>query len=270
MATGANSAGYREATVIIAAAIVLAALLELVVLEQYSEERLATLAVIVGLFVVLLWVGVGGYARAATWWEVRTLRLHVSKHPEIVAQLRALVLGVDEVLGDRRQTFHLRAVSVLADWDRVSSEGARIADAPPRFSVGEQSQRNQAGYLVGAFASHTQMWPMVRNTATRLIDDGARDDGYDFSTAAELLGTYIATARSYIGNFTLSMRQAGAGKLSVNTLAEWATWATKVNALLDEAERIARISPEKTGFGVSLTFERIEENLAYVPEKKTE
>lgn len=267
MATGSYESIPRDAAILISVAVVLSALLQLLVFEQYGTERLATLAAILVGYGILVWTFLGGYANLDARYHDWRTRRHIQLHPEMVVSLRTLVARTDEVLGERRQSFSMAAQSVVNEWDRVATYKAPGGNDP--FSVGERAQRNQASYLLAAVGRHASSWPITRNTILRMLDTRANRDGLDFSFSAELLGNYISTIRSIIAGFTLAMEQAGASKLSPATLAEWSRWAMKVNALLDEAEKVAREAPEKTGYAVTLTFERIDENLGFPSEKES-
>jgi hypothetical protein len=255
------SADRRAAILIVIAALILAALLQLVVFEQYSEERLATLGVEVILVVVLVWAYSDGYAKAATLWADWKLRRHIRSHPEMVTALEGLLVQVEDTLGPQRDGFRNASLSVLNDWWRVWSATLNT-DKPPAFSESDRQRYEAAQRATGFWQTHLGDWPAIRSTANHLLRTSARRDGLSYAYAAYLVRSYIASSIVYIQDFTLNAQQMNVAKIGQINLNDWATYAKKVNALISAAQQIDNLGPSKVGYGLDLKFEPVVENLA--------
>jgi len=259
-----SAAGDRTAAILtLTAALILAALLQLVVFEQYGEQRLATLGVEVALFLVLIWAYTGGYAKATASYADWSLRRHIRRHPEMVTALEGLIAQVEDTLGPRRDGFRNASQSVLNDWWRVWSATLNT-DKPPAFSEGDRQRYDAAQRATGFWQTHLGDWPAVRSTANHLLGTTARLDGLSYATAAYLIRSYIASSIVYIQDFTLNAQQMNVGKIGQINLNSWAIYAKKVNALISAAQQIDNLGPSKVGFGLDLKFEPVVENLAVV------
>ncbi len=255
------SADRRAAILIVTAALILAALLQLVVFEQYSEERLITLGVIVTLFLVLIWAYSEGYAKSSQAWQDWKLRRHVRSHPEMVAALEGLIVQVEDVLGQRIDRFGSAARSVLNEWWRIYSATLNT-DRPSAFNEGERQRFEAAQRATGFWSTHAGDWITIRNTATHLLDTTARRDSRSYAFAAYLVRSYIGSSITYIQDFTLNAQQMGLAKVGQIPLNDWAVFARKVNDLVAAARAIDQFGPSKVGYGLDLKFESVVENLA--------
>lgn len=263
MATEGTETGWdrRAAVLIIAAAVILTALLQLIVFEQYSDERLATLAIIVVLFAVTIWAYAGGYGWATNAWRNWRLRRHIRSHPEMVAALHGLIIQVEEVLGERSDRFGSAARAVILEWRRVSQTVPPPAQGPV-FNDAERQQIEIADRAMRSWGTHAQDWAVARNMANYLLSDVAKRDGLAYLYAAWLIRSYISSSLTYLRDFTLAAQQSGMSKIGQIPLSGWATFARTVNDLLRSAREIDQFGPEKVGFGLDLKFDPVVENLA--------
>ncbi|HKN06439.1 MAG TPA: hypothetical protein VJ021_02385 [Thermoplasmata archaeon] len=258
---GGSGFDPRTSIVVIAVAIVLAALLQLVVFDQFAEERLAILAVEIVLFVALLWSYSGGYQRAAVRYDDWKLRRHIRKHPEMVSALEGLINQIEDTFGPQRDGFRNATMSVLNDWWRVYSETLNT-DKPSAFSKGDFDSYQAAYRATGFWQTHLQDWPAVRSTANHLLQTTARVDGLSYGFAAYLLRSYVASSIVYIQDFTLNAQQMNVGKIAQIKLNDWATYAKKVNELVSAARAIDILGPTNIGYDLGLKFEPVVEQLA--------
>jgi hypothetical protein len=259
--SGGGGADPRTSIVVIAVAIVLAALLQLVVFEQLAEGRLLTLGVEVVFFVALIWAYSGGYARAAASYENWALRRHIRRHPEMVTRLEGLIADVDDVFGQGNDRFTWASQTVLNEWNRVDGSN-RPAGTPSVFTDGERTQKEMAHRAALFWGTHSGDWPTIRDSARHLLATSARTDGEAYAWAASLIRSYIASSLLYIRDFTLNAQQAGMSKLAQLPLADWSKFAVRVNEVVRAARQIDRIGPESTGYDLQLRFEPVVENLA--------
>lgn len=265
MAEGDQQAGWdrRAAFVLVAAAVLLTALLQIIVFEQFATERLVTLAIIVVLFVVMTWVYAGGYGRATAAWSDWRLRRHVRSHPEMISALLGLMDQVEDVFGQRADRFGNAARSVLNEWWRIHSATLNTS-TPSAFSEGDKQRYEAAQRATGFWSTHISDWTAARNTATHLLQTTARKDGLSFAFAAYLVRSYVASSIVYIQDFTNNAQQMGAARLAQIPLNDWATYSRRVNNLIDAARSIDRLGPSNTGYDLDLRFEPVVENLAMI------
>jgi hypothetical protein len=251
----------RAAVLAIAIAVVLAALLQLIVFEQYSSERLATLAVVVVLFAILIFVYAGGYGWIRTSWSERQARRFIRHHPEMITALEGLILQIESTIADRGDHFAPVALALLNEWSRVSNVAPPHGGAPT-FTPNERAFFENAHRASGAWGTHLGDWHPLRTGARQILQTTARSNSLAYLTVSYLIRSYIASSLVYIRDFTLNMQQAGAAKLGQIPLAEWSTFARTVNDLLKTAREIDQFGPSKVGYGLDLKFEPVVENLA--------
>lgn len=263
---GGSGFDPRASIVVIAVAIVLAALLQLVVFDQVAEERLAILAVEIVLFVALIWAYSGGYATAANRYADWKLRRHIRKHPEMVSALEGLINQIEDTLGPQRDGFRNATDSVLNDWWRIYSETLNT-DKPSTFSEGDFDRYQAARRATGFWQTHLQDWPAVRNTANHLLQTTAKVDGLSYGFAAYLVRSYVSSSIVYIQDFTLNAEQMNVGRIAQIRLNDWTTYAKKVNELVSAARAIDSRGPTNTGYDLGLKFEPVVEQLAVEPVK---
>lgn len=256
-----NAQDRRASIILISTAIALAALLQLVVFEQFAEARLITLVVEIGLFLVLIWSYSGGYGRAMSDYADWSLRRHVRQHPEMIVALEGLVGLIDDTLGPQRDGFRVAAQSVLGDWWRIWSATLN-SDAVPAFSKSDLQRYEAAQRAANFWQTHLGDWPVVRSTVNHLLQTSAKKDGLSYAFAAYLLRSYVSSSILYIQDFTLNAQQMGVAKIGPINLNDWAVFAKKVNALISTARQIDSVGPSKIGYGLDLKFEPIVENLA--------
>jgi len=256
-----GSPDRRASLILITAALLLAALLQLVVFEQYAEERLITLGIEVVFFLALVWAYSGGYSRAVDSYADWLLRRHIRRHPEMVTALEGLIAQVEDTIGAQRDGFRHASQSVLNDWWRVWSATLNTGK-PPAFSESERQMYDAAHRAAGFWQTHHGDWVTIRNTATHLLRTTARRDGLSYAFAAYLVRSYIASSIVYIQDFTLNALQMNLAKISQISLNDWAIFAKKINALIAAAQQIDNLGPSKVGYGLDLKFEPVVENLA--------
>jgi hypothetical protein len=244
---------------LVAVAVGVAVGLQLLVAETIPLERAVTIALLLAGMVFMSWSFFGGMSAWVARREENRLRRHIRYHPLIVDDLRSLVALVEDTLGGGGQSYRQAANNLLQAWLSMQQQDRAPGSGAP-FTSGEIQQFEMAHAAWADSSYITVMWPTVRNTVYWMTDGPNRRDSHAFSFAAFLLQGYVSGCLSNIDKFVLGMQQGGVSKLNPVTLGQWEQFARKVNAMIDEAERISRRAPSEAGVGITLTFTRVVEH----------
>jgi hypothetical protein len=241
---------HREAFLIILAAVVLAAALQIGVLAPTTGERLWALGIVVVLFGFVAFIYLGYWQGSFERYDEWVLRRHIRKHRALVDDLASALVQYERLFGSGREFLSV-GNSLMQSWLQESQRSGSPINQPQRDS-GAQAHAQLNAWSNGA-AYATQLKGLLEWR----VREAAYFDSYEFYYTARLFGVDFSRSLLSAQNFVNTMRNAGIGLLPNYLADQWDAFAKKVNALVDLANDIGRRAPAEAGVDIGFGFQYV-------------
>ncbi|HZY70869.1 MAG TPA: hypothetical protein VFF67_07845 [Thermoplasmata archaeon] len=241
--------GHLEAFVVLAAAVVLAALLQLVVfLPPGSVSWHWTIGVIAVGFGLVAFIFLGGWDWAAGRLEEWSIRRHIRKHPDLVNDLISLLDQHGQVFGSGNW-FLNSGNSVMQNWLAASLQN------PCPFTPQQKESGNQAHAQLMAWSNASVYWSYLKSVLEWRIKHRAFVDSYEFYWAAKMVGVEISRGLLSASNFVNAIRNAGVDRLPNYNSDRWDDFRNRADEVVRLAHEINRRGELELGLKLDLNFQ---------------
>jgi hypothetical protein len=238
---------HREGFLLIAAAVVLVAVLQLVVLAPATGERLlALVGVLVG-FGFVAFVYAGYWQAALDWYDEWVLRRHIRAHRKIVDDLLSVLAGHDRLFGSGRW-FLNSGNSLISAWLQESTK------TPPVLSADQQRSGTHAHAVLNAWSNVSAYSTSLKQLVEWRIQKYGYFDGYEFYWAARMIAIDLSKGLICADSFVNAMRSAGLERLPNYLSDEWNRFKDPANELVHLANDVGRRSLNEAGVDIEFGF----------------